>query len=221
MKLTNFFVLTVSIAFLTTSSMMAKNDTVFLNATKKWTIALSNSTILGEFDNFQIELERKFKYTNVGVYLQGLMWSLDELPCDYDYLPEGGFSSANSRSLQVGFQFVMCLSHRPESKWSFWNKWRTGVSISRHHNITGGPYWHWNENHEKEYYMIEKNQSKTFCNFEASFNVGFSRRISNKFSLFFEPGVNFQFLTCDYRIGKNTFSINTFFPLRYGVSYSF
>jgi hypothetical protein len=202
--------------------MEAQNDTTFLKATKKWNVAISNSTINGEFDNFQIELERKFEYTNVGVYVQGLMWSLDELPYnDYTYLPKGGFSSVNSRSLQAGFQFVMRLSHRPESKWSFWNKWRAGVSISRHHNIKGGPYWLWNENHEKEYYMIEKSQSKTFGNFEASFNVGFSRRISNKFSIFLEPGVNFQFLTYDYRIGKNTFNINAFFPIRYGVSYTF
>jgi hypothetical protein len=184
---------------LATSKLVCQNETK--NELKNWNVSLSNAIFGSQIANVQLEVERKIKpNTSVGLYLQFLNYdvTLTVAPWVVNY--------DQNNSWQFGFQ---SSSHffRPENKWDLYFKWRAGVNIT---------------NRDKK--LLEMmGENRVFTNFEAGLGVGLSRQISNGFSIFFEPGLSGQFFRPgEMRGGNKPFlQMNTFWLLRYGVTYSF
>ena len=188
----------------------------------KWRVALSNAYFAERFDNLQLEFDRRFARTSLGLYVQGLNYVVNYRfnSIEADYLPKGGFT-ANGMSLQAGLQIASHLLFPKASDWDFWFKWRVGASLSNNIN-TAGTYWFWGDQDlEKEYYTIAERQSHWFSNLEAGFGMGLSRRIYDNLFGFVEPAFNFQFLTENHLTRLEDFQVNGFLQLRWGFSFAF
>jgi hypothetical protein len=213
MKSNKLFILTVCIVFFATSKIFCENKT------KNWNVALSNAYFLEQGRNIQLEIERKFERTSIGLYAQAQNYVIPMLVSyEANYLHKGGFMD-NGTSCQVGLQIARHF-FKPESKWNFWVKGRVGANISNCRNYQG-EYWYWDQDREKVYYTIAKKQIKTFTNLEMNVAVGLSRQVFDKFSVFIEPTFNCQFRTQNYRTNQEDFRIEGFLMLRYGVSFAF